>query len=211
MTRQVDRWKRVSGASSSAAEAVVFIDRLTASPAFGALFRQGMALVESVEQAQAIEVPDPDRVGVITQTTLSLDDTRFVIAAVHRRFSDVQGPATRDICYATQRRQAAVRELAQAVDVLVVVGARNSSNSNRLREIGEQAGLPSYLVADGSEVDPEWFRGVETVGVTAGASAPEALVEDVVRALKRIAPSDVSLQDGPTESVTFRLPAELAL
>jgi 4-hydroxy-3-methylbut-2-enyl diphosphate reductase len=104
-----------------------------------------------------------------------------------------------------------VRELARLVDVIVVVGARNSSNSNRLREIGEQAGLPSYLVADGGEVDPKWFRASDVVGVTAGASAPEVLVVDVVQALMRIAPSEVSTLDGPEESVSFRLHAELTL
>jgi len=150
-------------------------------------------------------------IAYVTQTTLSVDDTRGVIAALHRRFTDVQGPETRDICYATQHRQTAVRELAQVADVIVVVGARNSSNSNRLREIGEQAGLPSYLVADGGEIDPEWFRSVDVVGVTAGASAPEVLVDDVVQVLMRIAPSEVSVLDGPKESVIFRLPAELAL
>src|SRR5208337_5313598 len=120
-------------------------------------------------------------------------DTRDVIAALRRRFTDIEGPEIRNICYATQHRQTAVRELARVADVIIVVGARNSSNSTRLREIGEQAGLPSYLVADGGEIDPQWFRGVNVVGVTAGASAPEVLVDDVVEALKRIAPSDVSV------------------
>ena len=153
--------------------------------------------------------PTGTPIAYITQTTLSVDDTRSVIAALHRRFSDVAGPETRDICYATQNRQTAVRELSRIADVLIVVGAANSSNSNRLREIGEEAGLPSYLVADRSEIDPEWVRDASVVGVTAGASAPEIVVEEVVRTLMEIAPSEVSSLDGPTETVSFRLPAEL--
>jgi len=130
---------------------------------------------------------------------------------LHRRFKDIEGPDIRDICYATQNRQAAVRELARISDVIIVVGAKNSSNSNRLREIGEEAGLPSYLVADGGGIDPKWLRETDVVGVTAGASAPEVLVDDVVRALMRITPSELSVLDGPKESVSFRLPSELAL
>ena len=168
-------------------------------------------LIQREEDVGELPIAPDAPVAYVTQTTLSVDDTRGVIAALHRRFTDVQGPETRDICYATQHRQTAVRELAQVADVIVVVGARNSSNSNRLREIGEQAGLPSYLVADGGEIDPEWFRSVDVVGVTAGASAPEVLVDDVVQVLMRIAPSEVSVLDGPKESVIFRLPAELAL
>ena len=168
-------------------------------------------LVQNEEDVDELAVAPNSPIAYVTQTTLSIDDTRGVIAALHRRFSDIQGPETRNICYATQHRQTAVRELARIADVIVVVGARNSSNSTRLREIGEQAGLPSYLVADGGEIDPEWFRGVNVVGVTAGASAPEVLVDDVVQALKRIAPSEVSVMEGPTESVSFRLPVELQL
>ena len=168
-------------------------------------------LVQNEADVAGLTIAPDTPVAYVTQTTLSVDDTRGVIAALRRRFSDIQGPETRNICYATQHRQTAVRELAEIADVIVVVGASNSSNSNRLREIGEQAGLPSYLVADGGEVDPEWFRGVDVVGVTAGASAPEVLVDDVIQALMRIAPSEVSVLDGPEESVSFRLPAELAL
>ena len=168
-------------------------------------------LVQNEQDVDGLAIAPDAPVAYVTQTTLSVDDTRGVIAALNRRFSDIQGPETRNICYATQHRQTAVRELARVADVIVVVGARNSSNSTRLREIGEQAGLPSYLVADGGEIDPQWFRGVNVVGVTAGASAPEVLVDDVVEALMRIAPSDVSVLDGPEESVSFRLPAELAL
>jgi 4-hydroxy-3-methylbut-2-en-1-yl diphosphate reductase len=166
-------------------------------------------LVGNEEDVEKLAIPPGTPIAYITQTTLSVDDTRSVIAALHRRFGDVAGPETRDICYATQNRQTAVRELSRIADVLIVVGARNSSNSNRLREIGEEAGLPSYLVADKSEIDPEWVRDASVVGVTAGASAPEIVVEQVVRTLMEIAPSEVSTLDGPTETVSFRLPAEL--
>jgi 4-hydroxy-3-methylbut-2-en-1-yl diphosphate reductase len=166
-------------------------------------------LVENEDDVEGLSIPAGAPIAYITQTTLSVDDTRGIIAALHRRFSDVAGPEIRDICYATQNRQSAVRELSRIADILIVVGARNSSNSNRLREIGEEAGLPSYLVADSSEIDTEWVRNVEVVGVTAGASAPEVVVEDVVQTLMQIAPSEVSFLDGPIETVSFRLPAEL--
>jgi 4-hydroxy-3-methylbut-2-enyl diphosphate reductase len=141
--------------------------------------------------------------------SLSVDDTRATIEAVKRRFKDVVGPETRDICYATQNRQTAVRDLATLVDLILVVGAKNSSNSNRLREIGEESGVPSYLVADGSEIKDEWFTGVETVGLTAGASAPEVLVDDVISALRRFGSVEVSALSGMEEKVYFRLPREL--
>jgi 4-hydroxy-3-methylbut-2-enyl diphosphate reductase len=148
-------------------------------------------------------------IAYITQTTLSVDDTRGVIAALRRQFRNVTGPDIRDICYATQNRQTAARELSKIADVLIVVGASNSSNSNRLREIGEESGLPSYLVADAFEIDPEWVRDADVVGVTAGASAPEMVVDAVVRRLMQIEPSEVSSLEGPSENVSFRLPAEL--
>jgi len=166
-------------------------------------------LVENEDDVERLSIPADAPIAYITQTTLSVDDTRGVIAALHRRFSNVAGPEIRDICYATQNRQTAVRELSRIADVLIVVGARNSSNSNRLREIGEEAGLPSYLVANSSEIDTEWVRNVRIVGVTAGASAPEIVVDDVVQTLMQIAPSEVSALDGPIETVSFRLPAEL--
>jgi 4-hydroxy-3-methylbut-2-en-1-yl diphosphate reductase len=166
-------------------------------------------LVESEDDVEQLPIAHDAPVAYITQTTLSVDDTRGVIAALHRRFSDVAGPEIRDICYATQNRQTAVQELSRIADVLIVVGARNSSNSNRLREIGEEAGVPSYLVADSSEIDAEWVRDAGVVGVTAGASAPEIVVDSVVQALMQIAPSQVSTLDGPIETVSFRLPAEL--
>ncbi|MFY9972404.1 MAG: 4-hydroxy-3-methylbut-2-enyl diphosphate reductase [Roseiarcus sp.] len=166
-------------------------------------------LVESVEDVEKLPIAPDAPIAYVTQTTLSVDDTRGVIAALNRRFSDVEGPEIRDICYATQNRQTAVRELSRVCDVIIVVGAPNSSNSNRLREIGEEAGLPSYLVVGGADINAEWVKNAHVVGVTAGASAPEILVGEVVQALMRIEPSEVSDLSGLKESVSFRLPAEL--
>jgi 4-hydroxy-3-methylbut-2-enyl diphosphate reductase len=167
-------------------------------------------LVESEADVATLPIAPDTPVAYVTQTTLSVDDTRGIIAALQRRFSDIEGPDTRDICYATQNRQSAVRELSRMADVIIVVGARNSSNSNRLREIGEEVGLPSYLVADGGEIDPAWVKDAQVVGVTAGASAPEVLVDDVVQALMRIKPAELSVLDGPKETISFRLPAKLS-
>lgn len=167
-------------------------------------------LVQNEKDVEALDLATDMPVAYVTQTTLSVDDTRDIIAALQRRFSDIVGPETRDICYATQNRQSAVRELSDLVDVILVVGAKNSSNSNRLREIGNEAGIPSYLVADGGEVQAEWVRDAEVIGLTAGASAPEVLVEDVIEALRRLGPVDVSMLPGREERIQFRLPAELA-
>jgi len=167
-------------------------------------------LVESEEDVDKLPIAPDAPIAYVTQTTLSVDDTRGVIAALHRRFSDVEGPEIRDICYATQNRQMAVRELSRVCDVIIVVGAPNSSNSNRLREIGGEGGLPSYLVVDGGDIKAEWVKNASVVGVTAGASAPEILVDDVVQALMRIEPSEVSNLEGLKESVSFRLPAEVS-
>ncbi len=166
-------------------------------------------LVQNVEEVAALKLPQDTPLAYITQTTLSVDDTRDIIAALEARFPDIQGPDTRDICYATQNRQSAVRDLSKVVDVILVVGATNSSNSNRLREIGTEVGVASYLVADGSEVNPEWLKDARTVGITAGASAPEVLVDDVIEALRRIGPVTVSLLPGREENIEFRLPVEL--
>ncbi len=167
-------------------------------------------LVESVADAEALALPADTPLAYITQTTLSVDDTRDIIATLQARFIDIQGPDIRDICYATQNRQSAVRDLSKHVDVILVVGAANSSNSNRLREIGAEVGTPSYLIADGSEFNPEWVRNARAVGITAGASAPEVLVDDVIEALKRIGPVAVSVLPGREETIEFRLPAELS-
>jgi 4-hydroxy-3-methylbut-2-enyl diphosphate reductase len=166
-------------------------------------------LVQNVEEVARLDLPADTPLAYITQTTLSVDDTKDIIAALEARFPDIEGPDTRDICYATQNRQSAVRDLSKVVDVILVVGATNSSNSNRLREIGTEVGVPSYLVADGSGVDPEWLKDARTIGITAGASAPEVLVDDVIEALRRIGPVTVSLLPGREENIEFRLPAEL--
>ena len=166
-------------------------------------------LIQSIKDVEQLDIPRDAPVAYITQTTLSVDDTRAVIAALRARFSNLVGPETRDICYATQNRQTAVRELAKLVDLILVVGARNSSNSNRLREIGQEAGVPSYLVADGSEVRSEWLQGKRTVGLTAGASAPDVLVDDVVAALRRFSSIQISTLPGIEEKIQFRLPNQL--
>jgi 4-hydroxy-3-methylbut-2-en-1-yl diphosphate reductase len=166
-------------------------------------------LVQNVDEVAALKLPADTPLAYITQTTLSVDDTKDIIAALEARFPDIEGPDTRDICYATQNRQSAVRDLSKVVDVILVVGATNSSNSNRLREIGTEVGVASYLVADGSEVNPDWLKDARTVGITAGASAPEVLVDDVIEALRRIAPVTVSLLPGREENIEFRLPVEL--
>ncbi len=166
-------------------------------------------LVQTADDVAALDLDPVTPVAYITQTTLSVDDTRAVITALENRFTDVVGPDTNDICYATQNRQSAVRALAKVADVILVVGATNSSNSNRLREIGVETGVPSYLIADGSELEAEWFRDAEVVGITAGASAPEELVDDVVAALRSTGPIELSVLPGITENVEFRLPVEL--
>jgi len=166
-------------------------------------------LVSTVEDVAQLELPDDAAVAYVTQTTLSVDDTRGVITALEARFSDLEGPDVSDICYATQHRQSAVRELCEAVDLLLVVGSRNSSNSNRLREIGVEHGVPSHLIADGSELNPAWLHGVKTIGLTAGASAPEELVLSVIESLRRHGDIEVEQMDGVREDIEFRLPPEL--
>jgi 4-hydroxy-3-methylbut-2-en-1-yl diphosphate reductase len=166
-------------------------------------------LVQMEDDVAALSIPVDVPVAYVTQTTLSIDDTRGIIDAIKRRFSNVVGPETNDICYATQNRQMAVRELTKIADVILVVGAKNSSNSNRLREIGQEAGVPSYLLADGSELKPEWVRGAQIIGLTAGASAPEAMVQDVIASLRLLGPVDVTNLPGVEENVEFRLPVEL--
>jgi len=166
-------------------------------------------LVQDEDEVAALTIPTDTPVAYITQTTLSIDDTKGIIVALKNKFSDIVGPETSDICYATQNRQTSVRELAKVVDVILVVGAANSSNSNRLREIGIEEGIPSYLINDGSELQPEWVRGKQTVGLTAGASAPEELVKHVIEALGAIEDVTVETMDGKKEHIEFRLPAEL--
>lgn len=167
-------------------------------------------VVGSEDDVATLKVKDPDKVAFVTQTTLSLNDTRGVIAALKTRFPNIVGPDTRDICYATQNRQTAVIGLAEEADVVLVVGAKNSSNSNRLREIGEQKGLPSYLIDDADALDPEWFDGATKVGITAGASAPEVLVREVIAKLAKWFDVTERPLDGVEENVHFKLPPSLA-
>jgi len=168
-----------------------------------------VTLVQNEADVAALAVPTNTPVAYITQTTLSIDDTKGIIAALKNKFSDIVGPETSDICYATQNRQTSVRELAKVADVILVVGAANSSNSNRLREIGIEEGIPSYLINDGSELKAEWVQGKKVVGLTAGASAPEELVKHVIEALGEIEDVEVETMDGKKEHIEFRLPAEL--
>jgi 4-hydroxy-3-methylbut-2-enyl diphosphate reductase len=166
-------------------------------------------LVQTEEDVAAIDLPADTPIAYVTQTTLSVDDTRGIIAALYRRFKDVAGPGTQDICYATQNRQSALLELTKLVDVIFVVGASNSSNSNRLCEIGLEAGIPTHLIANGGEIQPEWLHDVEVVGITAGASAPEIMVRDVINALRRITLVEVFTLPGQDEYLEFRVPVEL--
>jgi 4-hydroxy-3-methylbut-2-enyl diphosphate reductase len=175
----------------------------------GSVERGVVHVVSSVDDVAALRVTDPGRLAYVTQTTLSLDDTRDVIAALRERFPAIRGPELNDICYATQNRQNAVKALAADVDVLLVVGARNSSNSNRLRETGAQFKVPAYLIQDATEIEREWLAGARRVGVTAGASTPEVLVRGVVRRLEELGATHMRELDGVRETTTFRLPKAL--
>jgi 4-hydroxy-3-methylbut-2-enyl diphosphate reductase len=166
-------------------------------------------LVSSEADVLALDLPLDTPIAYVTQTTLSVDDTKGVIAAIKSRFTNVLGPDTADICYATQHRQSAVRDLCKLADIILVVGAQNSSNSNRLREIGIEEGLPSYLIADENDLNPAWIVGVESIGLTAGASAPEALVVNVIEALRKLTEVEVVQMRGIEEDIEFRLPAVL--
>jgi 4-hydroxy-3-methylbut-2-enyl diphosphate reductase len=167
-------------------------------------------LISRADEVDSLKVSNPEKLAFITQTTLSLDDTRAVIEALRQRFPTIVGPDTKDICYATQNRQRAARELALAVDVVLVVGAANSSNSNRLREIAAEQGVPAYLIADADALDPRWVEGVESVGITAGASAPAELVQRLIDRLRELGEVELATLPGITENVRFRMPAELA-
>ena len=169
----------------------------------------GMHLVETPDDVGNLVVADPDRLAYVTQTTLSVDDTHMVIEALRARFANITGPRKDDICYATQNRQDAVRRLAQQCDVLLVVGSVNSSNSNRLKELAEQQGKPAYLIDSATEIDEKWLQNCPVVGVTAGASAPELLVQQVVARLKESGGELVSETEGPPENIAFSLPIEL--
>lgn len=166
-------------------------------------------LVQEVSDVEALQVRDPNQLSYVTQTTLSVDDTAVIVNALKQRFPKIIEPRKDDICYATQNRQTAVRDLAPQVDLLIVVGARNSSNSNRLREVGEQMGISAYLVQDAADLQESWFVAKQRVGITAGASTPEVLVQEVLDGLKRIGVNRVVEVDAEPEGVTFRLPTSL--
>jgi len=169
----------------------------------------GVLLVTKPEDVAGLKVQNPDMLAYVTQTTLSVDETRDVIEALKARFPNIIGPDVKDICYATQNRQQAVRDLSKHVDLLLVVGATNSSNSNRLREIGSELGIPSYLIDDAENFDPSWLDGVNIVGVSAGASAPEELIQEVIECLSEFCNVKLKKLDGVEENITFKLPREL--
>ena len=166
-------------------------------------------LVASVDDVGTLRPVDSTKLAYVTQTTLSVDDTREIIAALKARFPGIRGPDVKDICYATQNRQSAVRLLVDRCDVILVIGADYSSNSNRLREIGAEAGTDSYLIPDAASLNPAWLEGARTVGITAGASAPEEIVQSLVDRLGKMFDITVTDVDGIEENVTFRLPPEL--
>ena len=168
-------------------------------------------LVEDENQAATLDVAHPERLSYVTQTTLSMDDTALVIDALRARFPQIEGPRKDDICYATQNRQDAVKQLAAQCDLMLVVGSPNSSNSNRLRELAERMGAEAHLLDGAEDIDPSWVEGKQRIGVTAGASAPEVLVQEVIDGLRELgadAPIEVS---GRPENVTFSLPKELRI
>jgi 4-hydroxy-3-methylbut-2-enyl diphosphate reductase len=170
----------------------------------------GMHLVEQVEDVQRLAPRDPSRLAYVTQTTLSVDDAATIIAALKARFPGIRGPKRDDICYATQNRQDAVKFMAPQCDVVIVVGSPNSSNSNRLREVAEHIGAQAYMVDSAADLRPEWIAGKRRIGVTAGASAPEVLVSELVARLKAMGAQSVLPLEGITERVVFTLPRELA-
>ncbi len=168
-------------------------------------------LVENVADVQKLEIHNPEFVFYVTQTTLSMDDTAVVIDALREKFPKIQGPRKDDICYATQNRQDAVKQLAADCDVVLVVGSPNSSNSNRLRELGERMGASAYLIDNADEINPEWFDGKSAIGVTAGASAPEVLVQEVVNKLRELGASVPAELSGREENIVFSMPKELRI
>jgi 4-hydroxy-3-methylbut-2-enyl diphosphate reductase len=177
----------------------------------GAASKGDIYLVEDLEDVAALQVAQPDNLSYTTQTTLSVDDTRGIIQALKARFPQIQGPRNDDICYATQNRQDAVRELSQQCDLVLVVGSPNSSNSNRLRELAQREGVEAYLIDGAVEIDPTWIAGRQHIGVTAGASAPEVLVRGVIERLQQLGAQSVRELDGEPEDMVFALPRELRL
>ena len=171
--------------------------------------KSGIDLVETPEDVAELDLGNVDKLAYVTQTTLSIDDTANVIAALKQRYPNIQGPRKDDICYATQNRQDAVKRLAEKCDKVFVVGSTNSSNSNRLRELAEKKGVPACLIDNADEIKPEWLQGISVLGITAGASAPEVLVEGVIERCKNLTSATVSDLAGPEENVTFALPKSL--
>ena len=169
----------------------------------------GIHLVEGPDDVAQLQVQFPDNLAYVTQTTLSVDDTAKVIDALRQRYPKIEGPRKDDICYATQNRQDAVKTLAQQCDLVLVVGSRNSSNSNRLREIAEQQGVPAYLIDGPEDIRDEWLADTKRVGITAGASAPELLVQQVAQRLEGSSGQTADEVQGPAENVAFSLPTEL--
>jgi 4-hydroxy-3-methylbut-2-en-1-yl diphosphate reductase len=171
---------------------------------------RGMHLVETVDDVASVRVGMPDKLAYVTQTTLSIDDARAIVAALKARFPAIRGPKKDDICYATQNRQDAVKFMAPQCEVVIVVGSPNSSNSNRLREVAEHMGARAYMVDRAADLRAEWIAGKRRVGVTAGASAPQVLVDELIARLKELGAASVRQLDGITERVVFTLPRELA-
>lgn len=166
-------------------------------------------LIGHVEDVAKLRVQDPDKLAYITQTTLSVDDTRDIIAALRHRFPNIAGPDVKDICYATQNRQTAVRALASQVDLMLVVGAKNSSNSNRLCDVSADCGVPAHLLENASDFNPDWLENVKAIGITAGASAPEKLVQELIEEIRGHSAVDLSTMKGISENVKFNLPESL--
>ncbi len=171
--------------------------------------QNGVLLVQNVGDVASLVVNNPEKLAYVTQTTLSVDDTKDIIAALKLRFPNITGPELRDICYATQNRQNAVRDLAKQVDILLVVGSANSSNSNRLRDLASEIGITAYLIDDAKSLNPDWFNNIKSVGITAGASAPEHLVQGVVNAVSTLRPTITETLSGIAENTRFKLPPEV--
>ena len=166
-------------------------------------------LIETIEDVEQLQVKNPQSLAYVTQTTLSVDDTKNIINALRNKFPDISGPKKDDICYATQNRQDSVRELADKVDVILVIGSANSSNSNRLRELAEKHNVDAYLIDGAEDIDNNWFNSAQSIGVTAGASAPEILVQEVLTTLEQLFDTTIITNEKATENVRFQLPKEL--
>ena len=166
-------------------------------------------LVSNTEDVEKLEVRDPSKLSYISQTTLSVDDTKVVIEALKKRFPEIEGPDVKDICYATQNRQSAVRDLVNHVDLMLVVGAKNSSNSNRLRDLGEESGVDTYLIETANDLDSRWFNNVNSVGISSGASTPDELVQEVIDRIATFRKIKIDMRPGIEENVVFKLPKEL--